>query len=730
MNAVDVGGFALVALILAVPGFGVTLAVAGPGDLPLEARLAVSIPAGFALLGALMFSLVIAHRLVAPWAVAFAVVGTVAVWLVGWRRHRFRDHLAAWRSELREDGWTFAVFGVLLLAFVAVRLTYGPIGMLAPTSLRYWADGVEISDTHGLPARSLQWDTLIPPTVSKIVLNSVNASARLLFGREPTHALSILLAVNAVGLFLAGFGLARAIGLRRTAPLVPLALFLNVTSAATGLAHDLSHYLAEDWGRLLILGALVLAIRAIRGAASGGSTSASPSDARACLPIVLASAAMMGIGAGTHLIPLAVGGLFLVCYGLGALAAFPSPRGWVRLAVPGVLTFGVIAAIVLLTPGGDLGFQGAAGSDAYLKIRQDLGLPANFDPTLFLVKGTGQPPPQGGTFYYSPGQEYQWFASDMVGGSATHQVHGVASLAGPALLVVALLVGLFGGRPLRAVAIACVLFAIGLLGTGLAFLARYDLFALADFGRRRLFDYSAIPVVLLLASLIETGVDRAVAWTSARPRLPRALAASVGAVALALGAVAMPAAVAPSTTDRSLVDLASWIHENVPCEGRILADRRTLATFQTLADRAGVLEGMGPHVRPDVLELALRQLFEARAFFTNPLEHQSYLADHGVAVVVVSSASNDLAGWMKVDPQIRFRAPSAIAADEHAYGYPETGSPSLPSWQASSALRRLAEDPALKLVYVSSGAMAFEVIGFQPTPGLPSVASQPGFGCP
>jgi hypothetical protein len=718
---VDVLGFVVGVLVLAVPGFGLTLAVAGAGELPLETRMAVALPTGAAFVGALLFVLMVAHALVAGAAIAVLTVGTVAVWVIGLRRSSFREHAHAWGAELRPDRWILLVTAVLALAFVGVHLTYGPSHMVQGTSLRYWADGTEIADAHSVPASTLQWDALIPPTTSKSVLNATNAGVSLLFGREPTHALAILLAVDALGLFLAGFGVARTMGLRRTAPLVPVLLFATTVVGGGKLAH-LTYYVAEDWGRLIVLGAVILVVRMIR-TATGPQEEQLPRVTR--IGLMSLAASMLGLAAATHLVALAVGGLFLVCYGVGALVALPSRRRWIGLAGLGALVFAVVTAVVLFLPRGDIGFAGAARSSDYQRIDRDLGLPPSFDPTQYIVQGTGTPPPRDGSFYYSPSKAYREFASDIVGGSATRERRG-GDLAGVGLLLAALVLAVFGTRPLRAVAIACALFAIGLLVVGLIFLARYHLFALADFGRRRLFGYVAVPVVLLLAALVETALER-IAGGSPSSRRDLVLTAVACAVAVVVAALAYPNDVARTSRNASTIQLADWIRANVPCQGRILADRRTLGTFQSMAGRAGVLEGMGPHVRPSILELAIRELFEARTFFLNPTDHSSYLRRRGVALVVVSSSRDNLGGWIKVAPNVRFAPPAGRS--QNAADYPQTGSASLPQWSATASFKRLAADPALRLAYVSPGAMAFVVRGFRPDPRLPDVSSQPGYAC-
>src|SRR5262249_60124968 len=86
------------------------------------------------------------------------------------------------------------------------------------------------------------------------------------------------------------------------------------------------------------------------------------------------------------------------------------------------------------------------------------------------------------------------------------------------------------------------------------------------------------------------------------------------------------------------------IEKNVPCDGRILSDRRSLATFELLTRRAGVLEGMGPYLRPSVLVSAIRQMLAARQFFENPSAGYDYLRQNGVAAVVLTNDTVPIGG--------------------------------------------------------------------------------------
>ena len=73
-------------------------------------------------------------------------------------------------------------------------------------------------------------------------------------------------------------------------------------------------------------------------------------------------------------------------------------------------------------------------------------------------------------------------------------------LVGPTILALILATAVFvwGPAPLRVSVLGATLIAALLLVVGIAFALRYDLFALAAFGNRRLFNYAAVPFVLVL----------------------------------------------------------------------------------------------------------------------------------------------------------------------------------------------------------------------------------------
>jgi hypothetical protein len=656
--------------------------------------LALVGPLGFAGVGGLAFLLALAHVLYTSVFVALLVVGTAAAWILALRAGGLRTRATEWWRELRDDPWPSAGAAVAVLGIALARLTYSPVLNLADqTPLRYWADGLELAGAHRIPAASLQWGRLFPVSVSKVFLNAFNGGSSLVLGRGPLGPMGALLLVVSVALALAAVGLAREAGLRLTAPFVAVLLFANHLWGPRDLTNDLLNARAENWGRLLVLGATLLVVRALR-------VSSDRSAARtAWRGDAVAAGVLFGVSAGTHLVPTVVGAAFAVALTLSSLVVAKGGAAVVRAtAVAGGLAV-VVAALVLLAPRGDVGFQGASDTGSYRSLTAELGLPASFDPTRYLALGQLHQPTHPGAFYDPPSALMHEYVRRVVGEPRLRRawvfVAPVLALGAVAVILI------WGGADLRVLAIACVASAVLVLLVGLAFNAVYATYVLAEFGPRRLFDYPGLFAVFLGAATVETILRRVASRWPARRSWP-AIAAAVAVAVLV--AVAVPRALAPDrqrTTSADAVAALDWIARSVPCEGRILADRRTLATFQTFTGRAGVLEGMGPYLRPRLLGTALRELFDARAFFAQPQDGLDYLRRQGVAAVIATTydqALGGVGGPLRVAPK---------------------GTPGLDGL------------PFLRLAKATRTVRIYRVVGFEPSwsEAFPRTAGLPGYGC-
>lgn len=667
--------------------------------------LAMSFGMGFAVVALTSFTLVLL-RVFEPGSLAASWVGVSAVaWTIAIRRGRIRRHVRYWKQLVAADPAAAIGSTLVLIGVAAARWTVAPVTNIASTVLRYWADALEIADTGGIPHDTLQWNTLLEPITNKMVLNSFNGGVSFLFGREPLEPLATLLFVVTMGLVVISMALCWELGIRRLAPVGALLLFANQVMGSE-LTEDLGRNLAEDWGRLVAFAAVlagVIALRRGRGSdeAADVEVEGRGSPPRTWHPATIAAGVLLGTAAGTHLVAASFGAACIAALVVASIVVRRELRRHVvRLAVVlGVAT--VLGGIVLTLPPGDLGLKGAVGGADYRCLLSELGLPSNFDPTRFIV--TQSTEAAESTHHFDTGDVVLAFAYRAAGQNVFDARPGnelpPVLLVGPTILalILATMVFVWGPAPLRVSVLGATLIAALLLVVGIAFAFRYDLFALAAFGNRRLFNYAAVPFVLVL-----TAAGEWLLWLlRSKIRIPRRAVPIVGfAIVLAAGSLMIPKATWAHVERRDKLDdqleLLGWLGEHVPCEGRVLANRRTLGTFETMSGRAGVLEGMGPHVRPAVLGRAIKEIFRARDFYLDPIANARYVDERGIAAVLVARSPNRFGGYGGL-PRVK------------PHGFDDV--------------------PFLRRAYQNDAGTVYLVRGFRPNPSLPEVAGRPGFDC-
>jgi hypothetical protein len=681
-----------------IPGAGLCLATrVADGRSPFT-LLAISFGFGFAGVSLASLLLVLLQVLdPVTLGVAWVAVSAVA-WGVAIRGESLRGRMDGWCREALADPWASAGASLVVIGVVVARWTVDPIVNVAPTVLRYWADGLEIADAGQIPQGTLHWGTILPPITSKVVLNAFDAGVALLLGRGPTAPLGALLFFVAVGLTIVAIALLFELGIRRLAPVGALLLFFSRVTRSD-LAIDLGRNLAENWGRLAALSAVLAAVLALRSspseATAGPSTRSDPGGTGSA---TIVSGILLATSAGTHLVAASFGLACVCALGVASLAVGRSVRQVLSRTVSIVVIAVVLGGTILAVAPGDLGFEGAVDPHAYRALRAELGLPPTFDPTRFITTHDieAAQAPRG----LGVGDVAEQFAFKLVGRNAL-LVEGES--APPWLLVVPAVVGLAlaaalvltGPSDLRVVALVAVMLAVVILVVGVLFALRYDLFALEFFGNRRLFSYSVVVSVLLITAAGEA----ALRWLG--KRVGSRAASIVGcAIAVVVGTAMIPGSTVPKpTSDRAAgqVALLEWIEREVPCEGRVLSHYRTLGTFEVIAGRAAVLEGMGPHVRPPVLTLAIEEILRARDFFADPSGGLSYLRARGVAGVVVANP-----------------------APRYGLGGYSIG---------RVPLHRVDRVPFLRRGFENEAGVVYLMEGFEPNLSLPKVTGRPGFGC-
>jgi len=399
------GTIALAAILLVGPGLPLAFALFKPGRMSVATRVGLAAPLGYAASAIVALLLTLGGVLLLPLFVAGWAVVTIIAVVAGVRRFGIRPHLEAIRDEVRSDRWLLLVALIALAALAVPRLSYDPVLNLSDqTPLRYWADGVEIADARRIPETSIQWGVEAPTSESKVALNAFDAAGSLVLGRGPLPPMGALLVVVSVALLLVGYALARELGLRYLAPLVPLLLFANHLLGPRDLTLDLDTYKAENWGRLAAFAAMVLAVRAVR---------ARRIRSRSTEAVV--GGVLLGMAAATHLVPTTVAVAFILAYGI----AWWVTTGHVRTPSFGVATvLGVGVAVglaLLLSAGGEIGLGGGVDREAYDQIAANLGQPAGWDPTRYLALGELDQAPVAAGFYDPVLTTYHEFVRRAVG---------------------------------------------------------------------------------------------------------------------------------------------------------------------------------------------------------------------------------------------------------------------------------------------------------------------------
>ena len=596
--------------LLLVPGVGAALAVAPPGAVAIETRIALAFGLGYALVAGAAILLALAHVFARPSFVAAVVVATAVVWFLAVKRASLRAHWAALVTQAREAPFPLAA-GLALVLAVALLWPFQPEGRVLSIrpAWRYWADGLELGAAGHVPSQSGQWGYEIPTTVSKVVLNAFEGGISMLLGPHPLAPMHAILVVATVGFVAALLALGRELGLGNFAPLLPALTVLVPKSWP--LSHEIPNhhgwYSAEGLGRMVAFSALLLGIYAV------GTRTRGP---------VLLTGVLLAIAGLTHGVPTLVAGVLLALYALGVVLLDRKlfrpvlVGGAALVALTGVLYVGVLGL-----SGGDLGFQGATGGSAFSRF------PANVDPTRSFTNGKILPRKnKEGHFLISPRE---------IARRLVTQVFNPPRSARAGLVIVLLLGAASALLALRARQfLPVVLMAWGLtaavVAIGLFFSYRSETRVPGDFGVRRLYPYAALLPALLVPAFLEA-ISR---FFVTRKRIAAAV------IALAVAALAVAAAVEriphrPLPHARAGRHVIERVAETVPCNTRMLVNWRTAGTWEAATGRRALTEGMAPWLRPAILQHVLPVLIGANEFFDDPQANRDYLVRERVQYLVV-----------------------------------------------------------------------------------------------
>jgi hypothetical protein len=619
MNAAAATGVALVALAL---GLLWSTALFPAGSLSLPTRLACVFGLGYtvpALAGTL---LTVAHAFTSGFVAAvLATAVVVPLAICGRRGIRPRPLLADAAAQVRSHRLTFGT-GLAVVALIAFARVGVPMGAAAG-GWRYWADGLELASAGHVPSVSLQWGALSPPAVSKLAANAWNGELSFLFLRHPFAAMAASLWLSAAGYVVGLWALAWEAGLRRTAPLLPLlgvaGTHLPLVSVNQDIVTKLQFFQDEDMGRMLAVIACALAFAAMRD--RGGRT------APVVAGVLLAAAAL------THLIPVVAACALLVPYAVAYGLASRDPGRGAAVALWTIGIAGLVTVTSLLASGANFGFQGASGGARYTDYR------GRFDPTLAFEGVLAPPRPKAvHRWYEPPATTAHAYLEDALGSRAGNWR---LSLVAVALVVLVAVAVALGPHDLRALAIAAAAMGLLLLAVALAFSYHYTYYIQATFGERRLLEYGALPILLVVLAALESVLHR-VDGLDAR-------AAAVAAVAILLAVLAAGAGDLRGGLDGlgPNADFLNAARIATPCDARILPDISTRGSFQALTGRASLLEGLAPFLRPAVLRRTLVLTERARRFLHDPRGDIHFLAREHIDDVLVDRGGGRR--WQRFD---------------------------------------------------------------------------------
>ena len=589
-------------LVILACGAIATLAALPAGHSSIPVRLAAVFGLGYAMVLWPATALALVH-LLRPWSLA-VLLATVSCLLLAWtlRRTPPRELLAGLRDEARAD-WPVVVFGLLAVTAIAVARLGIPVDASAG-GWRYWSDGLEFADAGSVPSTVLQWGALHAPAISKLGANSFDAGLSFVLRDHPFSAMAAALWISAAGFAAGMFALGWELGLRWCAAALPL---LALTDHAwpgglvfdADIVHKLTFFQTEDSGRMCMLAALVLALPLLRG------------DAGADLPRAVATGGLIGAAALTHLV--AVIAIAPLMAGYAVAAAVRSGR-WRAIARRSIATAAgglAVAAMALVLAGGDLGFQGASGTP-YRAVN------GRYDPTAALLGLKKTPIPKSRRRFYTPPVTAARNLYSTATGLPAHGHTLVLPLL--ALGLLGLAAALLGGRPER-LAVAAALFALAsLYAIELLFSARYAYYVPATFGDRRVFEYAGLPLLVLGAAGVNAVFGRT---RQLRPWLPAVCAAALPLLIVAgIGWNGLTAGVHGGPAVSSMIEAARVA---TPCNTRLLTPTRTRGSFQALAGRASMQEGLMVFLRPALLAQALDIEARARRFYADPAANADLL---------------------------------------------------------------------------------------------------------
>jgi hypothetical protein len=603
---------AVVAILLALPGIAASLAAFGPGEVSIVTRLAAAFGLGYAAAGGCAFVLAAAHVFHLGVFIPLWLAVSAVLWVVALRRSSLRDQAIALGEDISKNIFPLLLGAVVVGTVLVVHVRF--MHVLGAPRYVYYLNGLEIANSHGVPAGTLEYGQSWPPATDKIFLDSFTGIVALISHNVaigPGVLLWVSVVGSAIGLWAAGWEL----GLRLTGGLLPLLLLNNLVFLNPAVSTDFTDYRAEDFGRAVAFCALALGIFAIR-------------ECRV-RPAIIAGV-VLGAASGTHLVPVVVVAIALFFVGVAEFLRRHGSRARLEPFLYGIVLAavgGVLGVLVRVFAGGSFGLGGASSPATYASIH------TRFDPTAYLYNGQFIPrvSAHSGLWYLPP-----WHVlDDMWAGSGIIWPSWALWLLFAGAIVTAVLLFLLVPGDLRVVGIVGLGILAGVIAVALAFDFHYRVYIDATFGDRRLRESTSLGLILIGLGVIEALL---LLLGRYRPRLP-AVVAAVIAIALAVWLVPNPASRRLFRVSHERIAVVNWIRANTPCNARFLINQRTEGAITALTGRYALLEGMGPFLRVDKLPHVVSLFLGARQFFQNPIANEAYLRQHDISYVVVTPVS-------------------------------------------------------------------------------------------
>ncbi len=643
--------------LLAIPGIPAALAAFQPGTVSVVTRLAAAFGLGYAAAGGCAFALSSSHLFRLSIFLPLWLVVSAALWVLAARRASLAEHGRAILAEIRQQPLPLLMGLAVVLVVVAIHFPY--LHYIGGPHYVYYLNGVEIANSHGVPAETLEYGQSWPPATDKAFLDAFTG-VLVLFGQNPLIGPGVLLLLSVLGAGLGLWASAWELGLRYTGSLLPLLLLANRILFDTKFSDSFTEYRAEDFGRAVAFCALALGIVAIRE--RGWRTAV-------VAGVVLAAAS------GSHLIPALFVVLALTCIGLARLL---SDAGWqARIATlrSGLVigcTGAVLGGLIRVFAGGSFGLGGASDQSAYNAI------PTRFDPTAYLYLGTFPPRDRssGLTHPYIPARRL--VDNFIYTGLGQILPRWQVALVLAAALAASVALFFLVRTDLRIVGLVGLGVFAGIIVISLLFDYRYHIYIDATFGQRRLGHYSSVGLILVGLAVLEGLVQLA-----GRVSLPPLVAGAIVPV------VFLTAWLVPSTApshhfthlSRDRLAFVNWVRTHTSCGARFLVDQRSEGTMTSLTGRNDLAEGMGPFLRPEKLPYVVTLMLDARNFYHHPEKNEAILRKYDITYVVVTRANQFL-----------------------GYVGPEAGT-DLAAVKATQFLHRVYANPSV-IVYLVEGAQA------------------------